>query len=133
MEQTPLRFLPLVFQAISYKTGNRWLDMPQIGAAGFEWGLREIIDMHLSWGDALDIMNAIDTLAYWLAEDPKARVGRAYEIWNRAAAIEAEHPCAGMRAPELIEAGGIPMGGENVLLTRALVNGVTQMVEEARA
>jgi hypothetical protein len=133
VEQTPLRFLPLTFQAISYKTGNRFLDLPQIGAMGFDWGLREIIDMHLGWSNALDIMQAIDALARWLEEDPKVRVGRVYEIWNRAAAIESESPFAGMLAPDLIEAGGIPMGGENVLLTRALVNGVTQMVEDARA
>jgi len=133
VEPTPLRYLPLTFQAISYKTGNRFLDLPQIGAMGLKWGLREIIDMHLSWGNALDILQAIDALSRWLEEDPKGRVGRVYDIWNRAAAIESESPFAGMLAGDLIEAGGIPMGGENVLLTRALVNGVHAMVEEARA
>jgi hypothetical protein len=133
VERTPMRYLPLAFQAISYKTGNRFLDLPQIGAMGFEWGLKQILEMHLGWSNALDIMAAIDALAAWLEEDPKPRVGRAYEIWNRAAAIEAEHPFAGMLADDLIAAGGVPMGGENVLLEASLVAGVQRMIEEARA
>jgi hypothetical protein len=129
VEQTPLRFLPLAFQAISYKTGNRFLDLPQVGAMGFRWDIREVVKLHILWGNALDIMQAIDALAAWLEEDPKARVGRAYEIWNRAAAIEAESPFAGMLASDLIDAGGVPMGGENVLLTAALVAGVQRELQ----
>lgn len=122
VEETPLRFLPLAFQAISYKTGNPFLDLPPIGALGFEWEMRKVLELTILWNNAIEILGAIDTFAAWLEEDAPARVARAYEIWNRAAAIEAESPFAGMLPSDLIAAGGQPVTDdmELVMLTREM-------------
>ena len=123
VETTPLRFLPFAFQAISYKTGNRFLDLPQLGALGFEWSLREVFNLSMWWGSALDTMQAIDDLADWLEEDPKTRVARALEIWNRAAAIEAESPFAGMLYEDLVDAGAVPIShdAQLAMITREMI------------
>jgi hypothetical protein len=96
VEETPLKHLPLAFHLITYKTGNMWLDLPQLGYLGFEWSREELTRLVLARDQANDLTLAVDALANWLAEDPPARIMRAVKLWNGAAELEQESDFAGM-------------------------------------
>ncbi len=96
VEESPLRFLPYAFELITYKTGNPWLDLPQIGFVGFEWSSKEIMRLALQWREANSIVLGVETLDQWLAGDPKQRLSRAIELWNDAAVKEREAGAVGL-------------------------------------
>ena len=122
VEDSPLRFLPLAFNLIGYQTGNVWLDLPQVGCIGYEWSMKEVAELAVMWQNAETVNVAIKSLDIWLEEDPKRGIKRAVELWNDASHKEEEWGFGGMLVPDLVEAGGIPLGNDLVM-----------MPEEARA
>jgi hypothetical protein len=89
VEETPLRWLPTVFDMMGYDTGNPWLDLPPGALAVREWSLQEVMNLHVFKADAEDQALAVTFLAGYLNQDPKPRIKRAVEIWN-AASLKAE-------------------------------------------
>lgn len=88
VEQNPLKALPKAFEMITYRTGNPWLDLPQVGFVGFGWSIERITGLLGARLEAEQITEAIDELSVWLEEDPAARIARVVELWNDAAAKE---------------------------------------------
>jgi hypothetical protein len=88
VEETPIKHLPLAFHMISYRTGNPWLDLPQVGYVGFEWSAEQISRLHLAWRGAGEMNRQLGVLDAWLNEDPGPRIARAVELWNKAAQVE---------------------------------------------
>lgn len=113
VENTPLKYLPVAFNMIAYKTGNQWLDLPQIGYVGFEWSREQIAKLLLARQEADDINLKMKALGLWLEEDPAARIGRAIELWNRAAATEEQYGYGGMLQDDLIRERGARPAGED--------------------
>ena len=101
VEESPLRYLPIAFHLISYKTGNVWLDLPQVGYVGWEWSEERVAELAEAMTQAREIGLKIDELNRWLDADPVARIGRALELWNRGAEIEAGSEYRGVNFPEL--------------------------------
>ena len=99
VEGTPLKHLPLAFHMISYRTGNMWLDLPPLGFIGYEWKGEDVIKVNAAWMQAQEMGERIAELTAWLDEDPKARIVRAVELWNKAIEAEAATGFAGVRAP----------------------------------
>lgn len=96
VEETPLRALPLAINMVSHKTGNPWLDLPPVGYFGFDWSLEELMRLHLLMARARDITGQVLGLSAWLDELPAARLGRAIELWESGARIEAEMGASGV-------------------------------------
>ena len=88
VEESPLKHLPRAFDMIAYKTGNPWLDLPQIGYMGFEWSGERVQHLATLWQHARELDEQITGLDRWLDEEPRERIGRAIELWNRAAEVE---------------------------------------------
>lgn len=88
VEDSPLCYLPMAFNMISYKTGNPWLDLPPVGLCGFAWSLEKIIELSIGMVRAQQIGEDIVELSTWLEEDPAPRIARVVELWNDAASKE---------------------------------------------
>lgn len=88
VEDSPLKDLPRAFDMIAYKTGNPWLDLPQVGYMGFEWSVERVRHLATLWQHARQLNEQIKALDDWLDEEPKERIGRAVELWNKAAEVE---------------------------------------------
>jgi hypothetical protein len=129
VENTPLKWLPLAFDMISYKTGNVWLDLPTgVGSVGFEWSLEEVMKLSLEWAQAKDTAIAMTTLDNWFAEDPAPRIAAAVRRWNEAARVEVQSGYAGMLPQDLIEAGvGRLAGRDRRGLLVALPHGLLEV------
>ncbi|HEX8708846.1 MAG TPA: hypothetical protein VF723_11430 [Pyrinomonadaceae bacterium] len=111
VEETPLKYLPLAFNMISYRTGNPWLDLPQIGYAGFDWSREEVARLAFARHQADDLNLTCKALGVWLEEAPAGRIARAVELWNRAALTEKEYGYEGMSGADLIREGrALPTG-----------------------
>jgi hypothetical protein len=100
VEDSPLRYFPIAFHMINYKTGNPWLDLPQVGFFGFQWSLEKIMELHLAMVDANRFGDAIVELSKWFDEDPPARIRRAVELWNDAASKEGAAGAEGLYIDE---------------------------------
>lgn len=99
VEDSPLKALPLAFSMISYKTGNPWLDLPQIGFVGFEWSREQIEALAAGWRRRQMMLDKMAELTHWLDEDPRPRISRAVELWNKASEVEARTGHAGHLVP----------------------------------
>lgn len=89
-EETPLRWLPAVFHLTSYQTGSVFLDKPD--GMIVEWEPHKVGQLLLARRRAEEVLAAVATCEEWLDENPRERVARAVELWNRAAGIAAEAP-----------------------------------------
>jgi hypothetical protein len=99
VEGAPLSYLPLAFHMISYRTGNPWLDLPQIGYVGFEWSGEKIAELVAAQEQADEINAKIAELDKWLDADPVPRIGRIVELWNSAARAAELSGFAGAQLP----------------------------------
>jgi hypothetical protein len=97
VEETPMKYLPLAFHMISYRTENMWLDLPQIGACGFEWSHEEVSKLARLWKGAEEINRRLAVFNAWLDEDPKPRIARAVELWNMSLQAEQATGFGGVR------------------------------------
>lgn len=87
---TWLKFLPLAFNMVSYKTGTPWLDIPpSMGAAGVEWTPAHVAKLFESRRKAEAMNEHVLQLDGWLRAN---RVGivLALQLWNDAAQMERE-------------------------------------------
>jgi hypothetical protein len=116
VDGSPLQYLPLAFNLISYRTGNPWLDIPPIGYMAFEWSTVEVAKLAVQQQNAETMGVAIKTLDRWLEDDPKARITRVVELWNEAARKEEEWGFGGMLVDDLVEAGGLALDNDRVLM-----------------
>ena len=89
-EESPLRFLPTAFYFISYKTGNPWLDLPQVGYVGWEWSEEKVAELHTLLMQAQEMSESVLKANEWLDEDPVARIVHVVELWNHAALVASE-------------------------------------------
>jgi hypothetical protein len=87
VDVTPLRYLPLAFNLVFYKTGNAWLDVPREASFGFEWSAENVAKLFLARRQAEEINLNVLTLNRWLVEN-RSEVLRVVEMWNRAAEME---------------------------------------------
>lgn len=101
VEETPLVYFPLAFHFPTYKTGNAWLDVPQVGMFGFDWSSKKVAELTVAWMRAEQMGQAMTDLSDWFEEDPTARIGRAVELWNDAAAKEREAGGEGILRDEM--------------------------------
>lgn len=98
---TPLRHMPQAFNYISYKTGNPWLDIPQCrGVVTMPWSRETIQRLHAAWLGVQTLGGYITELTEWLDEDPRGRIARVVELWNKSIEAEAETGFAGVRAED---------------------------------
>jgi hypothetical protein len=98
---TPLRHMPQAFNLISYKTGNPWLDIPHCaGVVPVPWTREQVAKLHVAWLGAQKLGEQVVELTAWLDEDPKARIARVVELWNKSLEAEAETGFAGVRADD---------------------------------
>jgi hypothetical protein len=86
-EQSPLRMLPVVFEMVNYETGNIWIDHHEeiYGEAHVAWTRVNLTWLARQWRDAQAIFRRTRALNEWLKKSPRARIGRAVALWNRAA------------------------------------------------
>jgi len=128
VEGEPLKWLPMAFDMISYKTGNVWLDLPPgYGQVGFKWSLQQMAGLSIRWAKARYTAIAMTTLHNWFLEDPQTRIAAAIHLWNEAARVEIQSGLAGMLPEDLIEAGigrpaGIDHRGQLVALPHQLLH-----------
>jgi hypothetical protein len=101
VEESPLKYLPLAFNMIAYKTGNPWLDFPPVGYAGWEWSHEQVTKLTRAWQQAGKMTACLKALDEWIEADPQPRIARAIELWNKAAEVELRSGHAG----EYIEHG----------------------------
>jgi hypothetical protein len=101
VDESPIRYLPLAFHFISYKTGNVWLDLPQIGYVGFEWSPEKVSELAEGIVQVREMEAKINDLNAWLDADPAARISRSVELWNRASEIEAASEYRDVNFPEI--------------------------------
>jgi len=111
----PLRFLPLAFNLINYKTGNMWLDLPR--RAGYvvrAWSLETVSALTLMRVEAEKYDIAMRALHNWFHEDLAGCLGTAVKLWNDASQKERESGYEGMMTDELVDAGWLPLGNDLV-------------------
>lgn len=103
VEESPLRFLPLAFELVTYKTGCVWLDVPPglTHLSLLDWTGENIARLLIHRHRGEEINAQVLALDAWLDEDPPARIRRAVELWNNAAAVEAASPYAGMYVEDM--------------------------------
>jgi hypothetical protein len=89
VDVTPLRYLPLAFNLVFYKTGNYWLDVPRGASFGYDWSAENVAKLFLARKQAEEINLNVLTLNLWLVED-RAELFRAVDMWNKAAEMEAQ-------------------------------------------
>lgn len=88
VEESPLRMMPMVFNMLSYKTNNPWLDIPPGMSMYLDWTPENVARLCVARQQADRINTRVLELERWLLEDPTARIGRVVEIWNTAAMME---------------------------------------------
>lgn len=99
-DNSPLAYLPMVFQMIAYKTGNIWIDTPSFaGSFGDEWSLENMAKLIKETLQANKINRGVMELDAWLNAD-RNNLLRAVMIWNVAASIEAENDMVGVYVNE---------------------------------
>lgn len=100
---TPIRFLPMAFHMVSYKTGSVWLDIPPVYGAGvgLEWDRQTMGKLFLARRKAEEINAAVLALNRWLVEDPEVRVRHAVELWNAMGAAEEAAGFDGLGADDM--------------------------------
>lgn len=105
-EDGPLRFMPLAFNLVTYKTGNKWLDLPhQAGYAVQAWSAEAIAALTIMRNEADKYDIAMRQLHNWFIEDLRARVARVVKLWNDASQKEADMGFAGLTGLDFLEAG----------------------------
>jgi hypothetical protein len=97
-DETPLRYMPQAFNYISYKTGNPWLDIPQCrGCVTCPWSSKSMANLHVAWLGVQKLGAQITELAEWFDADPRGRIARVIELWNKSLEAEVETGFEGVR------------------------------------
>lgn len=113
----PLRFLPMAFQLIGYKTGNLWLDLPaRVGHTMRPWTLEEIGLLTLMRFEADQYITSQNALHNWFFADVRARLRLAIEVWNDAAEKETDLGYGGMMIDDLVDAGWLNLGNDMAMV-----------------
>lgn len=123
----PLQYLILAFNMIAYATGNPWLDTPSIGCSPVKWSKQNVAQLALLREQADQAFTAIKVLNRWLEEDPPARITQIVELWNDAYAKEQDSGFGGMLVHDLVDAGGIPLGPDFVMLPEEMRNRLREL------
>jgi hypothetical protein len=100
VEETPLRWLPSAFHVTNYSTKSVFLDLPPKGSVAFDWEPAEVAKLLAHRQLAERILAEVAACDEWLDGDPRARIARAVELWNRAAEVEAQSGYEGVLAGE---------------------------------
>lgn len=113
VQDSPLKYLPLAFNMIGYRTGNIWLDSEGIA---LPWSPQRVAQLAMMREQASVGEIAILKLDWWLREDPQSRIARVVELWNDASEKERESGYGGMLVADLIAGGATDLGHDLILM-----------------